>query len=264
VNAPVRRTFVASDGARLSVLAAAPAAPANPALTLAFIPGWCMPAALFEPQLVALGERWRVAALDPRGQGESDVAAGGYTSDRRADDIADFLAPFPRVVLVGWSLGALEALHYIHRHGEAKLAGLVLVDSSVGEDPPPPASGFRDALRADRAAAVADFVRAIFRAPPPAEELAKLAAVAQRMPLAASIDLLSSSWPREHWRSLVRGVRAPLLYAVTPQFAAQSRNLERHRPGSRVEIFADAGHALFADEPERFNALLTDFVSSLA
>ena len=264
MTAPVRRTFTASDGTRLSVLEAVPARTVAHAPRLAFVPGWCMPAALWQPQLAALGERWHAAALDPRGQGESEIAAAGYTADRRADDIAEFLAPCERVVLVGWSLGALEALHYVHRHGEAKLAGLVLVDSSVGEDPAPPANGFCDALRADRTGAVADFVRAIFRAPQPPETLAQLAAAAQRMPLAASLALLSYSHPREHWRTIARSARVPLLYAVTPRFAEQSRNLVRHRPGTRVDIFESAGHALFADEPERFNALLADFVASLA
>ncbi len=260
---PVRRTFATSDGARLSVLEVADNRTAANQFRLAFVPGWCMPAAIWQPQLTALGERWDAAALDPRGQGESDTVPAGYTADRRADDIAEFLTAWQRVVLVGWSLGALEALHYVYRHGETKLAGLVLVDSSVGEDPPSPPTGFCDALHADRAAAIADFVRAIFRTPRAAEELIRLAAAAQRMPLDASLALLSYPYPREHWRTIARSIRVPLLYAVTPRFAEQSRNLLRHRPGTRIEIFGLAGHALFADEPGHFNALLADFLDSL-
>ena len=42
------------------------------------------------------------------------------------------------VLLVGWSLGVLDALAYLHAHGDAAVAGLVLVDNSIGEEPPPP------------------------------------------------------------------------------------------------------------------------------
>ena len=56
-------------------------------------------------------------------------------------------------------------------------------------------------------------------------------------------------------------VRAPLLYVVTPQFAAQAGNLKRNRPATEVAVFERAGHALFVDEPDRFNALLEGFVA---
>jgi pimeloyl-ACP methyl ester carboxylesterase len=53
-----------------------------------------------------------------------------------------------------------------------------------------------------------------------------------------------------------------LLYVVTPQFAEQAANLKRHRPGTRIEVFAEAGHTLFVDEPQRFNALLENFLAA--
>jgi pimeloyl-ACP methyl ester carboxylesterase len=35
------------------------------------------------------------------------------------------------------------------------------------------------------------------------------------------------------------------------------------RPKTRVELFEEAGHALFVDEPERFNRVLDSFSRSL-
>lgn len=254
--------FVTSDGIRLNILEAAPAA--APGAAIAFVPGWCMPAALWRAQLCALGGRFRVAALDPRGQGESELAARGYDIDRRADDIAEFVARYPGVVLVGWSLGALESLHYVHRHGDAGLAGLVLVDSSVGEDPaPPPATDFIAGMRRDRDRSMREFVRAMFRSPQPEEFLSGLAQSALRLDLEASLALLPRHLPREHWRGLARGFAKPLLYAVTPQFAAQARSLKQARPSTVVDVFAEAGHALFVDEPQRFNSLVAGFVDSI-
>jgi microsomal epoxide hydrolase len=255
--------FPASDGVRLHRLEAfPPGAPAG-APVLAFIPGWSMPAAIWDAQLRTLGARHRCAALDPRGQGKSEVPAQGYTLKRRTGDIAEFLAAYPQVVLIGWSLGALECLHYVHTYGAGKVAGLVLVDSSVGEQPPPAEGNFTERLRLDRAKTVEAFVRAIFRSKRAPQEIRQLVAGALRLPAQASIDLLSYPRPREHWRDIAWAFDKPLLYVVTPQFAAQASNLQRNRPGTRIEVFERAGHALFVDEPERFNALIDDFVQGL-
>jgi len=259
-----RHDLHTSDGVRLSKVVVTPAAtPAPPVIAL--IPGWCMPASIWENQLAAFGARHLTLALDPRGQGDSGVPATGYNFERRAADLHEFLAPYENVLLVGWSLGALEALQYVHLYGENKLAGLVLVDSSVGELPvPPPGGGFLDALREDRDKALDEFVRAMVAKPRPEEEITTLIQDAKRMSLDNSIALLSSGIPREHWKEIAHTCKKPLLYVVTPQFGAQARNLEKNRLGTRIAVFSDAGHALFVDEPQRFNALILDFAESIS
>ncbi len=260
-----RGAFRTSDGVKLSFLETGARRKNALDVAVAFIPGWCMPAEIWRKQLYALGTQYYSVALDPRGQGRSDIPGKGYTADRRAADIDEFLRPLSRVVLVGWSLGAIEALQYLHTFGSEKIAGLVLVDSSVGEEPAPASgSGFTDALKRNRDAALNQFVRAIFSKPRPKGEIDALVRGAKRMPLADSIALLSYPYERTHWKEIARAFDKPLLYVVTPQFAAQAQNLEKNRPGTRIEIFERAGHALFVDEPERFNTLLADFVVRIA
>jgi microsomal epoxide hydrolase len=260
-----RRFFRTSDGVKLSVLETGPRVKRAGDPEIAFVTGWCMPASLWRPQLEALGARYRVLALDPRGQGQSQAPSRGYTAERRAADIREFLEPLSNVVLVGWSLGALESLQYLSMFGAEKIAGLVLVDSSVGEQPAPPSStAFTDGLRKGRDQALDRFIRAIFARPRPKTEIDALVRGAKRMSLDNSIALLSYPFEREHWREIALAFDKPLLYAVTPQFAAQARNLEKNRPGTRIEVFERAGHALFADEPGRFNALLSGFAGSVA
>ncbi len=262
--------FVTSDGVRLHVLESCPqgrTAQDTATPVIAFVPGWSMPAAIWREQLLALGATHCVAALDPRGQGESEIAGNGYTIERRAADVCEFIARYPRVVLVGWSLGALEALQCIHRHGHAALAALVLVDSSVGEEPAPvpePGPNFRDKLKLDRDAAVADFMRGILGATRTDAEIEALTAAALRLPLEDSLALFPSAVPRTHWRNIARAFPKPLLYAVSAQFAAQAQSLQQHRPATQIEVFETAGHALFADEPVRFNELLAGFVAAAA
>ena len=258
-----RRLIVMSDGVVLSVIESHNSKPEAP-LTIALIPGWCMPAWLWQSQLDALGAHYPTVALDPRGQGQSDVPENGYHFERRATDIHEFLQSYQNVVLVGWSLGALEVLEYAHRYGDDKLAGMVLVDSSVGELPvPPPGGGFLDELRKDRDKTLDGFVREMYSKPRPESEITALLNDVKRMSLDNSIALLSSGIPREHWKEIAHAFKKPLLYAVTLQFEEQARNLEKNRRGTRIEIFSEAGHALFVDEPQQFNTLLLDFASSV-
>jgi non-heme chloroperoxidase len=263
------RFITTGDGVRLNVLSCVPAAgtgaaatQARPAPTIVLLPGWCMPASIWRAQLTGLGARWRTLALDPRGQGASDVPAGGYTADRRADDLDDLLAGEERVVLVAWSLGVLEALHYVHRHGSGRLHSLILVDNSIGEPPAPKASNFIEQLRRARVATLDAFVHGMFAHPPPPAELDRIRDAALRMPLESSIALLSYPLPREHWRNVAHAFERPLAYVITPRYREQSQNLLRARPASRVEIFERAGHALFVDEAERFNRYVADWIEA--
>ncbi len=252
--------FRTSDGARLHYLKARPSGIHKQAQVIVLVPGWSMPASLWRAQLRSLGRSHRVIAFDPRGQGQSEVPADGYHIDRRADDLHDLVSAHDKVVLVGWSLGALEVLQYLHRHGAGKLAGLVLVDSSVGEGQAGSPSRFQEELRRNRRVMLGEFIKAIFKTPRSEREIKSLVNGAMRMPLEASLSLFPSHVLREHWRETVHGYSGPLLYAVTPQFAEQARQLRSNRPGTRIEMFDKAGHALFVDEPERFNRLLGEFI----
>jgi microsomal epoxide hydrolase len=233
-----------------------------------FVPGWCMPGRIFAPQIEALSRRWRVVALDPRGQGGSEVPRGGYDPARRGQDIRDLLAHIGggRVVLAGWSLGVLDALSYADMAGGGRLAGLVLIDNSVGEGAPPPprASRFFQNLRQRRDATVRGFVASMYRTPQDAAYLDGIAREAQRMPVEASIRLLSYPRPREFWRDSLYAVRRPVYYAVTPRLRGQAELVAQRHPQPTVEVFEAAGHALFVDEATRFNASMEDFLARRA
>jgi len=259
-----RQTFQTSDGVTLSVLEAEQDQAKSRRLTIACVPGWSMPAHIWLGQIEELGRRYYTLALDPRGQGESQVPSFGYTAERRATDLHDFLQPLTDVVLIGWSLGAIESLQYVDMFGSQRLAGMVLVDSSVGEEPAPPSGGsFTQRLRENRDQTLKEFVHAIFSKPRPEKEIESLVLGAKRMALDDSLALLSYPFERTHWKRIVHGFKKPLLYVVTPQFEKQAQNLRKNRPGTQIEVFRTAGHALFVDEPQRFNDLILRFAESL-
>jgi non-heme chloroperoxidase len=264
IGAEVARWFTTSDGVRLRYL------DAGAGRAVVFIPGWCMPASIFEPQIAALSRRWRVVSLDPRGQGESEVPRSGYDPARRGQDIRDLLQHLGtgRVVLAGWSLGVLDALSYADMAGDQRLAGLVLIDNSVGEGRAPPPrstpSRFFVNLRQRRDATVRGFVASMYRTPQDQAYLDAIARQAQRMPVEASIRLLSYPRPREFWKQSLYAVRRPVYYAVTPRLRGQAEQVAQNHPQPMVEIFDGAGHALFVDAAARFNASMEEFLSHRA
>lgn len=253
--------FTTSDGVRLHLIQAGP--PRAP--TIVFVPGWAMPAWIFQAQIAAFSRAYHVVALDPRGQGDSEIPAEGYTPARRGQDIGDLIAALGGrpVLLVGWSLGVLDSLAYVQQAGDARLAGLVLIDNSVGEDPPPKPSGLplRRGPRLEREARMRHFVQGMFRSAPGEAYLARLTDAALRTPPGVAARLASYGVPRSYWRDAVYSVRKPVLYVVRPRFAGQAANLAARHPTAETALFATAGHALFVDEPARFNGLLDDFIN---
>ena len=257
-NAAEDRYFTTSDGVRLHYLEA------GHGQTIVFVPGWTMPAWIFTPQIEAFALHYHVVAFDPRGQGDSAVAPDGYEPSRRGQDIAELLArlgPAP-VLLVGWSLGVLDSLAYVHTHGDARIAGLVLVDNSVGEDPPPMPSKHppRPLKKLPREVEMRDFVRAMFAHPQPAAYLDRLTEACLRTPPLAAKELLSYPVPRTYWKEAVYATDKPVLYVVRPGFSGQAANLTAHDPKAESVVLRGVGHALFVDNPAQFDGLLQDFI----
>lgn len=260
---PIRRSFQTTDGVTLSFLEAGSEHMSE--INIVLVPGWLMPGRIWQNQINDFSRTYHTLAFDPRGQGESQVASSGYTAERRATDLNELLLKRSNVLLIGWSLGGIEALQYVHMFGADHLAGLVLVDSSVGEEPAPGSSGgFKDNLRRDRDKTLREFMGAIFAKPRPEQELAELVRSAKRMPIEDSLALLDYPFERAHWRNIVRRFQKPLLYVVTPQYEQQATNLKKNRRGTQVELFKKAGHALFVDESQRFNAVIRKFAVRLS
>lgn len=254
-------TFVTSDGVALHYVEQG----RGPAVVL--VPGWTMPAEVWEPQLRGLGESHRVIALDPRAQGRSEAPRSGHDPERRARDLRELLdaAAACDAILVGWSLGAADVLSYAEQFGDEGIRGIVIVDAPITqENTARRIEGFARVLaqfQNDRAAYARGFVRNMFaREPDPAYAQTLVRAV-ERVPADAAVALVMNTMTRD-WRAALRAYRGPLLFAITTPLAAQAEVLLREAPQAQVEVFDRSGHALFADEPERFNALLAAFTAA--
>ncbi len=238
--------------------------------TLIFVPGWAMPGWIWADMANRFADQYRVLVFDPRGQGASDIAATGYNYPRRSLDIAEMIqaSQAQSPVLIGWSLGGLESLQFLHHHhaklsAQQKIRGLVLVDHSVGVGKPPVWDPtFFSRLRADQAKAMAGFVRGMYQSSPSPAYLADLTQAALKLPLEPSLQLLSQPVPREFWRDTIVNADIPIAYYVIPKFAEQAQIIKELKPGLTIQVFPQAGHALFVDAPKAFETALRNFFSS--
>lgn len=256
--------FSASDGLQLHYRQAG-----SGGRVLVFIPGWLMPADIFDRQLEDLGNEFAVYALSPRSQGRSDLYAGVHTAALRARDIDDFVrhvAP-GEFTLVGWSLGVMEGLDYLERYRPKGLRALVLIDNSIGAGSPPPTdkrpTSAHVPTEEERRASLKIFINGMFKKPQPDDFIEIIQASAFRPSAQIASQLLAKPYPREYYKNVIYEVNVPTWYAITPRWRAQGDELRARLPGARVTVFADAGHALFADDPTEFNAGLRQFLGTV-
>ncbi len=92
--------------------------------------GWSLDRTCWEhqvPALLAAGRR--CVAYDRRGHGRSDVPALGYDADTLADDLAGLMVTLDLrgATLVSHSMGSGEIMRYLARHGDDRVARVVLL-----------------------------------------------------------------------------------------------------------------------------------------
>ena len=99
----------------------------KPVLLLA---AWTFNSGVWGSQIVALNAKgYRCVAPDRRGHGRSDMPMTGYDLDTLTDDVAAVIEQHDLrdVTIVAHSMGSIEAVNYLARHGSERIARLVLV-----------------------------------------------------------------------------------------------------------------------------------------
>jgi microsomal epoxide hydrolase len=253
-----------ADGVKIHTLDAGQ----GPALL--FIPGWTIPAEIWDAQLNHFSKNHRAVAIDPRSQGQSTKTPEGSYPAARARDlkaVVDQLGLAP-VTLVCWSAAVQECLSYVNQFGTATVTALVLVDGiSGGAFPPERMQGFihwLNGFQTDRRANADGFIRSMFRKPPPEATLQKLLEGSLQTPTDTAVALVVGAMADDETATLAK-IDKPTLLAVSenpwlPMYKKMAASIR----GARLEVFSEAGHALFVDEPERFNGLVEELISTPA
>jgi 3-oxoadipate enol-lactonase len=113
---------------------------------------------MWEPQVPALAERYRVVSYDTRGHGTSPAPAGPYTLDDLVDDVLALLDRLgaDRAHVAGLSLGGMTALRLAAREPQ-RVHRLAVLCSSAKTEP----QGFLDRAATARAEGTASFAPAV-------------------------------------------------------------------------------------------------------
>src|SRR5260370_13305552 len=110
----IKEGFAAtSAGVRIHYLQSGDASSSH---ALVLIPGWRLPAYLWNEQLTKFAQINPVVAIDPRSQGESTKTADGNPPESRARDLHEALSQLKisKRVLYAWSQGAHDVSTYLH------------------------------------------------------------------------------------------------------------------------------------------------------
>ncbi len=226
--------------------------------------------AMWERQVPALTERFRVLRYDQRGHGASPVPPGPYTIDDFGSDVVDLLDSLglERVSFCGLSLGGAVGMWLgIHAPERLERAALCCTAARFGSPE----------IWAERAAAVraagsveplADAVlerwfTTEFRAEQP-DAVARVRELLVATPAegyAASCDALRECDLRGELGRIsvptlvVAGARDP---ATPPE---QAEEIAAAIPGSRLAIIPDAAHFAQIEQPEAFNRAVVEHLT---
>jgi non-heme chloroperoxidase len=268
--------------------------PVGDASAIVFIHGHATTGAVFAQQVDTLSSHYRVVTLDLRGHGKSGLdptAPFGvdgtpatpddpYRLESYVEDVEDVLEALDLsdAVLVGWSSGGQVAASVALGEASQRVRALVLVGTAPLTKPDPSihptynggatlefAFDLRLALAGSDTEAWRPVV-ANFFARDPATSL-----VDDYFALVTSIDMLTrlgqTAAARPDLVDVLGNIAVPTLIVHGEQDDASllesARFMAGAIAGSELVVFQRSGHAPFAEEPERFNQVLADFVGSL-
>ncbi len=223
---------------------------------------------LWDEQMPALRERFRVVRYDSRGQGASDVPTGPYTIDRLAADALSVLdaAGIARASFCGISIGGMVG-QTLATQAPVRLERLIIANSAPTGGPPEIWNARIAAVTENGMGPIVDSVlerwlTPEFRARNPAA-VARVRAMLEASPPAGYAGCCAAIRDLDTRAALGR-IALPTLVIVgdgdpsTPPAAGES--IAALIPGARLERIA-ASHLSNVERPVEFTSLVLDFLT---
>jgi 3-oxoadipate enol-lactonase len=227
---------------------------------------------LWNEQVNALSNSFRVITPDLRGMGESEATQGPATMNRMAQDVAALLdhLEISRAVVGGLSMGGYVVLAF-YKQFPSRVRSLILADTRAQADTEEgKQTRFQQAekARAEGMASIADSMLPKLLTP---ETVSKRPDLVKRIrdmmlktkPEGAAGALLGMA-ERDDQTSLLAQISVPTLIlvgredSITP--VADSEKMHREIDGSRLVVIENAAHVSNLERTEQFNEEVTRFL----
>jgi non-heme chloroperoxidase len=226
----------------------------------------------FEPVLPCLPPSVHVFALTQRGHGEADRPATGYHPRDFAADVAAFLESqgLQSAVICGHSMGSTIALRFALDF-PTRTRGLVLLGTFVRYQTNPVLVEYWDSVVAGLADPIDQRVAREFQESTLARPISPRfleTAIGESLKVPARVwrEGFAGLFADSHVARL-DAIAAPTLLVWGDQDAfvpeSDQDTLLAAIPGSRLEVYRGAGHAVHWEEPARFAVDLAAFVAGL-
>ncbi len=245
--------------------------------------GWMCSSKFWQKNVPELATEFRVVTPDLRGHGNSSKVLTGHTIKQYAHDIRELIEhlALQRVVLVGWSLGGPVVLSYYEQYiSDSRLKALGLVDTAPF--PFSPADWNSHVLKSYNYDGMnATFAQ--YMADPKAFATAFAARMPKEKPSDADMDWVVTElmktpiWIAEavysdflmsNYAKTLPFVKVPVIVfagnsGVFGSGITMGQAIANQLPQGTFMPFENAGHILFYEQPQKFNAALTAFIRAL-
>ena len=244
---------------------------------IVFIPGGTSTSWFFTSQLMHFSRDYRAIAYDPRNNGRSSKTKSGNSRFLLGHDLKAFLdaLSLKDVILVGWSSGCFQGYDYFRAYGTENTKAFICIDSA-----PKPIPSFDDdwasvnsprdirlrydGLAIDPVKTSRNFIQSMVTRQMTGEELDEIIEELMKKPVEISRYHMLE-WLIDDISEDIKAIdgKIPVLFVMAePGFETAKAWLAEHAPHTQI----DGGfglHMMFWEFPDRFNAIVDDFLSDI-
>lgn len=247
----------------------------NEAPVIIFIHGFPLNKSMWNKQLKALKDNYRVIAYDIRGHGKTDVGTLDFSIDLFVKDLLGFMdaLKIKKTIICGLSMGGYIALNAIENHPE-RFTALILSDTNCTADTPEAKEKRMNTIQSIKENGVEklanDLLPNLFAPESFITNSKEIVAVKEMIvnttkeSLYKSLNALAN---RKETCSKLEEIKVPVLILVgkedkiTPPEAAKA--MHEKIDIALLSIINKAGHLSNLENPEEFNSHLKKFVDTI-
>jgi 3-oxoadipate enol-lactonase len=226
---------------------------------------------MWDGQVEALKNRFRILVYDTRGHGRSSAPAGAYTLEMMADDLRALLShlDIQRPHFVGLSMGGMIGQTFALKY-PAIFASLTLADTT-SRYPAEAAPLWQERIRTAESKGMQPLVQATlerwfteaFRKNHP-EQVRKIGESILATPVAGYAGCCNAI-PKINATARLKEIKCRALVICGEQDPgtppAMAREIHDNLPGSKLALIPQAAHLSNLEQPEAFNRVLSEFLT---